>query len=328
MPRLGVMGTMVWDRIFAPDERDDPTEEWGGLSYALAALQGAVPDGWEIVPIVKVGRDLEEQARSFLEAMPSIDLRTGVRVVDDPNNRVELHYHERERRTECMRGGVSAWTAPELAPVLQDVDALYVNFISGMEMDLETARRLRLTFPGPIYTDLHSLLLGIGPGGRRMPQPLPDWQEWLRCFDVVQVNEDELATLADGWGDPWGFAAAAVGESLRLLLVTLGARGAAYVASSAFRPDPRSWRRSGLATDRPLSAPGLTKTEYIPPVRTVRDGDPTGCGDVWGATCFAHLLAHAPLEWSIRAANEAAACTVEHRGASGLHEYLQARIGS
>ena len=38
MPRLGVLGTMVWDTIHARDPgRDAPIEEWGGIAYALAA---------------------------------------------------------------------------------------------------------------------------------------------------------------------------------------------------------------------------------------------------------------------------------------------------
>ena len=37
--RIGVVGTMVWDRIFARDSRQGPVEEWGGISYALAGSQ-------------------------------------------------------------------------------------------------------------------------------------------------------------------------------------------------------------------------------------------------------------------------------------------------
>ena len=62
------------------------------------------------------------------------------------------------------------------------------------------------------------------------------WREWVRFFDVLQVNEDELALLARAWGDPWRFAAEVVGESVRLLIVTLGSRGAAYVAAPDLDP--------------------------------------------------------------------------------------------
>jgi sugar/nucleoside kinase (ribokinase family) len=327
MPRLGVVGTMVWDRIFARDGWTEPVEEWGGISYALGAIAAARPPGWEVVPIIKVGRDLAESAHSLLRTLPDMDLSTGVHVVPEPNNRVDLHYHEGPRRSEHLRGGVPPWTWPELAPIVDGLDALYVNFISGFEMDLETAKHLRLAFGGPIYADLHSLFLGVGAGGLRTPQPLDCWRDWLRCFDVIQVNEDELGLLAEAWGDPWRFSADVVGEELRLLLVTLGPRGAAYVASPAFRPDPRAWRTdSGLARSRPLGVPGAVKSAHVPLETQPRDGDPTGCGDVWGATCFAQLLSGAPLTKAIREANRAASRNVEHRGATGLHHFLGGRI--
>lgn len=327
MLRIGVVGTMVWDRIYARDVRAEPVEEWGGISYALAAMSAAAPAGSCIVPLIKLGRDLEEPARQFLAELPDLDLSQGLRIVPEPNNRVELRYLDGERRSERPSGGVPPWAWDELAPLLDGLDALYINFISGFELDLETALRARLAFDGPIYADLHSLFMGMGPGGRRVLRPLAAWRDWLRCFDIVQVNETELECLAHAWGDPWRFAAEVVGPELKLLFVTLGSRGAAYVASGALRPDPLSWRPAGrLRTPPPLVVHGAATTERISPESGPLDGDPTGCGDVWGATCFARLLEGASLEDAVRSANAAGARNVEHRGASGLHLFLQGQL--
>lgn len=328
MPRLGVIGTIVWDRIYARDGRQVPIEEWGGISYALAALSAARPPDWEIVPILKIGQDLDVHAREFLRTFPGLDLEAGLKTVPEPNNRVELRYYDSERRTERLSGGVPAWTWPELQPILESVDALYVNFISGFELDLETAIRMRLGFHGPIYADLHSLFLGVTPAGYRTLRPLEAWRDWLRCFDIAQVNEDELGCLADAWGDPWRFAAEVVTEDLKLLFVTLGERGAAYVASPAYRPDPLSWHRRGIAEAPPLAVPGAATSELIASDREVVDGDPTGCGDVWGSTCFLNLLTGASLGDAMRRANRAAARNAEHRGATGLDLFLQGKIAT
>jgi sugar/nucleoside kinase (ribokinase family) len=325
--RLGVLGTMVWDRIHARDARTEPVEEWGGISYALAAASAGATREMTIVPIVRVGADLAERAFRFLRELPRVDLDSGIRVVPEPNNRVELRYLDRERRCERLSGGVRAWTWAELQPVVADVDALYINFISGFELELPTALALRAHFAGPIYADLHSLLLGIGPDGVREPRPLDAWREWLRCFDAVQVNEDELAMLAHAWGDPWLFAAEAVGDEPRLLLVTLGERGAAYVAAAGLDEDPRSWQRSPLLVPGARSV-GPVRTQHVPPELRPREGDPTGCGDVWGASFFCGLLAQRGLDEAMARANAAAARNVEHRGASGLHHHLQGRIGT
>ncbi len=327
MPRLGVLGTMVWDRIHARDIRAEPVEEWGGIAYALAAGAAATGEGWQLVPILKVGRDLEEQAFRFLRSLPRTDL-SAVLVVPEPNPRVELHYHDRERRTEKLEGGVPCWTWLELAPRVEGLDALYINFISGFELALDTAVQLRMAYPGPVYADLHSLLLGIGPDGTRVPRPLEAWREWLRCFDVAQVNENELGCLADAWGDPWRFAAEVVNHELRLLLVTLGARGAAYVASPAFEPDPLAWGGDEPGGRRRLGVAGASRSERVPLISELVEGDPTGCGDVWGATAYARLLDRAGLAPAMREANRAAARNVSHRGATGLHDYLMGRIGT
>lgn len=330
MPRLGVLGTMVWDRIYARDVRAEPVEEWGGIAYGLAAAAAARPEGWEIVPIIRVGRDLAEQAFQFLRTLPALDLERGIRFVAEPNNRVELRYEDQDRRCERMSGGVGPWSWAELGPIVSDLDALYMNFISGFELELETAKLLRLGYAGPIYADLHSIFLGIDASGQRVPQPLERWREWLRCFDVVQVNEDELESLARAWGDPWLFAADVVGDELSLLLVTLAGRGAAYVAASGFRPDPRRWQeeRGPVVGGRPLVARPTISSEHVPVVGGPVDGDPTGCGDVWGATCYAALLSGRELRGAVEAANGAAARNLTHRGAGGLYDHLRGRLGS
>jgi sugar/nucleoside kinase (ribokinase family) len=73
---------------------------------------------------------------------------------------------------------------------------------------------------------------------------------------------------------------------------------------------------------------GTVQTRHVPPGLVPRDGDPTGCGDVWGASFFASLLAQQDLETAMRRANAAAGRNVEHRGATGLHHHLQGRIGT
>jgi sugar/nucleoside kinase (ribokinase family) len=322
--RLGVLGTLVWDVIHQRDGRAVALEEWGGLAYALAAVSAALPEGWEAVPLIKVGRDRSEAALRFLRGLPGLELETGVRVVPEMNNRVELRYIDRERRTEYLTGGVPAWSWPELAPLVRSCDALYVNFISGFEMDLDAARALRSSFPGPTYADLHSLFLGLGAQGLRIPRELPAWGAWLRCFDAVQMNESEFDLLGRAWGDPWGLAAHVVGPELKMIAVTLGDRGAAWVTAPGFAPDPSEWPalrhglgRTGAAGSGRCALEGATA-----------EGDPTGCGDVWGATTFARLLAGDSLEAAFRRANQAASRNVSHRGAAGLRAHLLGRLST
>src|SRR5690606_2945685 len=115
----------------------------GGIAYSLAAFSAARTSDWEVVPIVRVGSDLAGSALDFLGSLPGIDVGPGVAVVPEPNNRVELRYIDDAHRGETLTGGVSGWPRLEIEPMLAEVDALYVNFISGSEIDLDTAERFR-----------------------------------------------------------------------------------------------------------------------------------------------------------------------------------------
>jgi hypothetical protein len=318
MPRLGVIGSLVWDEIHGWDRHVAPVEEWGGIAYALAGLDAALGSEWEIVPLIKVGRDLAPQAAEFLSTLSRVPAEGRCVEVPAANNRVTLVYESSERRCERMSGGVPGWTWPELGPMVQGLDALYVNFISGFEMHVGTAEALRRGFDGPIYADFHSLLLGIGPDGMRALQPLPDAANWFACFDVVQLNEDEMRQLD---ADPLALAAQAIGAGVSLLNVTLGSRGVVYVARPGFDgfPSPDGTPRTST---EPMTA---LRTERVP-ATMVAALDPTGCGDVFGATCFARLLSGATVGEALADANRRAGRNAGFRGATGLSRHLRGQL--
>jgi hypothetical protein len=329
MPKIGILGSLVWDQIYGRDPLAEPVEEWGGIAYALASLDASVAPDWEIVPLIKVGQDLAGKAREFLGGLRHVTPGGRCVEVPAPNNRVVLHYYSTERRTERMSGGVPGWTWSELGPMVGDLDALYLNFISGFELALGTAQALRQGFRGPIYVDLHSLLLGMQHDGVRVPRPLQDAGSWLGCFDVIQLNEDEMRQLSP---DPLSLAVEAIGAGTSLLIVTLAAKGAAYVAAPGFD----GW---GMAVGRydgttvkgssePITAvppPSTLRTALIP-APTVDALDPTGCGDVFGAAAAARLFAGDPVEAAIRHANAMAARNVAFRGARGLSRHLRGEL--
>jgi hypothetical protein len=327
--RLGVIGTFVWDVIHGRGERAAPVEEWGGITYALGALDAALPPDWEIVPIMKVGADLAPRATQFINTLRRLAPDAALVEVPYPNQRVELRYHSAERRTETIRGGVPGWTWAGLKPLLDTarLDALYVNFLSGWELDLTTAQLIRQHFRGPVYCDIHMLLMAVQPSGLRTPRPLPDVAAWCGCFDILQMNEDEAAMMAP---DPMALSATALAAGVSCLVVTLGKRGAVYFAAPGFETIGDLPPRGGLSTAPRggTGALGPARTALVPgePARVSGGGDPTGCGDVWGATYFSRLLAGDKFVDAIRAAHRAGARNVEHRGATGLANHLRGEL--
>jgi len=309
MPKIGILGSLVWDVIYGRDPAAPPVEEWGGIAYALGGFDAALPPDWQIVPLIKVGSDLKDDAAELLRGLSRL-VRGGRCVeVPAPNNRVTLRYESAERRCERMSGGVPGWTWAELGPMVRDLDALYVNFVSGFELELGTAQALRRGFSHPIYADLHSLLLGMPQDGVRALRPLQDPAAWLGCFDVVQMNEDEMAQFGP---DPMAVAAEAMAAGVRLLVVTLGSRGAVYFSTAG---------QDGTPPGGPI------RTALIPAPR-VEALDPTGCGDVFGAALCAGLLGGRAVEEAVREANRLASRNAALRGAGGLGRLLQGRLAT
>jgi sugar/nucleoside kinase (ribokinase family) len=321
--KLGVVGTFVWDTIWTLEDvqAERPFETWGGVAYSLAAAAAARVEEWEIVPIVKVGSDLADEARRFMAGLPGVDAEPGVLVVSEPNNRVELRYTDDARRGERLTGGVSAWTWDELAPRLQGMDALYVNFLSGFEMELETAERLRASFGGPLYADLHSLFLGCPGAGVRQMRSLPEWERWAACFHAVQLNEDELTMLGGPPDEPaMERAARLLAHGPGMVLLTQGGEGAAATVRAGFPADPIRWPAWTPGPDAPASS------TTIPPAQGRLAGDPTGAGDVWGATFFSSLLAGLPVADAVRRAHRFAGAKMGVRGATDLYPHLASTL--
>jgi sugar/nucleoside kinase (ribokinase family) len=319
--RVGVIGTFVWDVIHGRDTRTVPVQEWGGITYSLSGLDAALPDDWEIVPIMKVGNDLAVRAREYLRTLRRIAPDAALVEVPLPGHRVELRYYDDERRTEFLSGGIPAWSWLALKPLLDDarLDALYINFLSGWELDLETSQVLRSYFKGPIYCDFHMKVTAVAASGLRVLQPLPNVGEWCECFDLLQVNEDEMSMMAP---DPMSLAATAIARGVRCLNVTLGSRGSVYFAAPGFDGI------AGVARDRKFGTDlGPIRTALVPPTAAGDSAsDPTGCGDVWGATYFSRLLAGDSLLSAITAAHRAAGRNLHHHGASGLAHHLRGTL--
>jgi sugar/nucleoside kinase (ribokinase family) len=164
---------------------------------------------------------------------------------------------------------------------------------------------LRRGFDHFIYADLHSLLLAKQADGTRVPRPLPEAPAWFSCFDVIQLNEDEMALLGP---DPLAVAATAMRQGCTAVCVTLGPKGAAYFTGR----DPIRTARIPVPAVHPALGPG--------------PGDPTGCGDVFGGAAAAALVGGASIEDAVRTGTQLGTRNLSHRGASGLRDHLMGRL--
>jgi sugar/nucleoside kinase (ribokinase family) len=136
--------------------------------------------------------------------------------------------------------------------------------------------------------------------------------------DLLQVNEVEMSMLAP---DPMALAATAIEAGVQSLIVTLGRRGVVYVVAPGFETLADLRRPRGAGREGPV------RTALVPAApATATPGDPTGCGDVFGATYFSRLLAGDNFAGAIAAALRAAARNVGYRGATGLANFLRGEL--
>jgi predicted NBD/HSP70 family sugar kinase len=145
--RLGVLGTMVWDRIHARDGRAEPVEEWGGISYALAAAAAAAPAGTTIVPLIRVGgpgraRVPVSAHAAGLDLEPACGSSPSRTTASSCATRpgAPLRAADGRRRAVDVAGARAR---------RRDLDALYINFISGFELELPTAHGAAGALPRP-----------------------------------------------------------------------------------------------------------------------------------------------------------------------------------
>ena len=297
--RIAVVGSINRDTICTPD--GIRTESYGGILYSIAAL--AEMGSATIFPVCNVGKDVEDAVRRLLGSMASVRM-DGVRFVAEPNPHCFLTYDTRNRKQETLLGGVPALTVDRLLPFLS-CDAICFNFITGMELELQTLQTFQRACSGLVLMDVHSLTLGIDGRRRRFFRAPPRWEAWLGCADVVQLNEHEGELLAGGPLDSveatgkFGERVLALGPEA--LLITRGEKGADSVARN-----PR----------------GAVEVRHYPAQAAAVPVDETGCGDAFLMGFTWSFLKTRSVPSAVRFANRVAGVTCGLRGIDQM-----ARIG-
>ena len=318
MRRLGVVGTLVWDMIHGRDPVGPPVEEWGGIAYALGGLDAALAADWEIVPLIKVGRDLAPQAarlpaRTLARLAPGRPLHRGARP-EQPGG-APLSVGGAALRADVGRRARRG-PGPELGPAgarsRRALRQLHLRIRDGPRHGAGAAPGL----PGPdLRRPAQPAFSGCSATACACSSRCPMRRPGSRCFDVLQVNEDEMRQLSP---DPLALAATALGAGVALLVVTLGARGVVYFAAPGF---------DGLGSDRAPAAGDTPRPDRTGPgarrsTRSIRPGAATSSARPASPGCWRATGAETAHPRRQRAAARNAAL----RGASGLARHLRGEL--
>jgi len=141
-----------------------------------------------------LGEDFYDEVVKGLSEYKNVRL-DGLKRLEEKNTQVTLTYTSQHERDEFISKPMPPLGFKELA-ILQEVDAVIFNLITGMDVDLNGLQKFRQSTNALIYLDFHSRALGINGNGQRFYQRPVDWQEWIELVDVLQLNEMEARTLA------------------------------------------------------------------------------------------------------------------------------------
>ncbi len=279
--KFTLIGTILLDRIINIDGAR--SDGFGGLMYTINAFRAACAEDDEIIPVSRIGTDAYQKVKEYFKDDPRVNLG-GLQYFEGPNNRVQLIYKNSAERTEFSLHPMEPLAFEAVEPFL-DSDIIVVNFISGWDISYDAFRKIRRSYGGAIYTDIHSLTLKRQKDGRRIPQKVADIERWIDGIDFVQSNETELARISSSDNLKFFCETNAVAKKL-IYNLTKGAKGS---ETSLFKDNTFSFIKSDAC-------------------KALSVVDPTGCGDAFASGFIVEYLNKAKVRSAVINANIMAGC--------------------
>ncbi|MBX2976047.1 MAG: carbohydrate kinase family protein [Ignavibacteriaceae bacterium] len=191
----------------------------GGIFYSAAAISAIKEEKDEIFLATSIA---ENNYELFEWIYKDINLSYSTFTAKIP--KIHLTVKTGKEREECYNHLTDSLTIDTVN--LSSFDAVYINMITGFDISLQTLSDIRKNFIGIIYIDIHSLARGLNDKMERHFIPIPNFSEWAKNVDIVQVNENELLTLS-ALKDEIEIVKEILALGPSMLIVTYGEKGAA-----------------------------------------------------------------------------------------------------
>ncbi|RMD93604.1 MAG: carbohydrate kinase family protein [Calditrichaeota bacterium] len=226
-----------------------------------------------ITPVALVGEDFWHELKRVLAPLPGLNLEH-ISIFPGRNTQVTLQYKTATRREETTTEPMPPLRIEHLQG-LAKADGALVNMITGEDVEREAFIWLAEQTSARVYFDVHTLALGRDREGRRYYRVPHRWQDWISRCDIVQLNREEAAVLAQ---QPQDCEQDALQDFLSSLLA-LGPSGVLLTLG-----------REGVLAACKDAAENVTLRQLRPRMLPERPVDVIGCGDTFGAAFFAHFL--------------------------------------
>lgn len=186
--KLLLIGSSVVDYIH---EGENTTIKPGGIFYSLTGFNSIIKNDAHVSVLTDINN---KDFHLFKELYSNFDLSNSQIIEELPT--IHLLLHPDRERGECYQN-ISEPLNVDLSINFDQFDAIFINMITGFDIDVETLEIIREKFNKFIYIDIHSLARGLAENNMRNFRKIPDVERWLKCVDIIQVNETEFATLSN-----------------------------------------------------------------------------------------------------------------------------------
>ncbi len=253
----------------------------GGIFYTGMGMQSAVAPGDEVWLCTGIESGVEQVFAPVFDGCNKTYCHPAERIP-----RVHLTIYNVEERCERFENLNSKLVLP--SGDLNFFDGVFINMISGFELDANDLKQLRTQYKGLIYFDVHSLARGVTDEKVRDHRRIENFNEWAKRLDIIQANEYEVMTLSDKT-DEVEIASEILSLGVTALLVTKGDKGA---------------RLYTLENGEIFSL-------FVPALKTDVKNK-VGCGDTFGAYFFYEYIGTKNLYRALRKAVIAGSCATNY----------------
>jgi sugar/nucleoside kinase (ribokinase family) len=208
--KIGVIGTICYDTIILSN--GGKFESFGGTLYNIVTLANLTPH--EIYPISWIGKDRIRELDVLLKDYPTVK-KDGLKLTDKTHKHT-LTYSSATHRKECLPKSQREISFSMIEPFL-NLDFLLINFIQPFDLPIETLSKIRASFKGPIFMDIHAY------AQHHFVQDLG----FISYVDILQANEFEANVLSGRELSNYEeFGLSLLRRGLSVALFTLGEKGA------------------------------------------------------------------------------------------------------
>jgi len=277
--KLGVIGEPCVDFIYRPEKQ--PEKKLGGILYSTVSLAVISSPENEVYPIMNLGEDEFDSITGFLSGFQNIN-QEFINKCSHKTRVVSLYYKshggsttpEEMMKTYDREESSTQPTLPVSGALLgnaaRQLDAILVNLVSGVDIELDTFTELRRLFGGYIHMDLHNLIMRTYEDGSRLREPFEGWENWCSLCDTLQMNETEICVMPPKKTNEEETARIILGkENVKALVITRGKEG----LSMYWMKDSPSNNKELVRSD----VKAIERDDFV---------DSTGCGDVFASSFF------------------------------------------